>query len=531
MGWNGAIRASIGGLSILLSLAGTVHAASVPTPTVTVTVPKVTVPTVTVPKVTVPTVTVPKVSVPTPKVAVPTVTVTAPKVSVPTQVVVPKTTAPTPSVNLVAAPATATQTSTGVYTGTTASGMVIPNVPANNLGAYGITNAPVSAASVSPPAQSSVPATPKPAVVTPASAPAVVSTPAPAKVATPTPAATPTYTFVTTTYGTVQVSKNGSIIGTMTPQLAAQQYGYQAPGVNAPTVSTSPTVTPITSGNVTTPSGAVVNVATGQLVSPPPASTSPSVQTSAPVVSVSTPAKINATPTLASTPPTTSAPPTTAASVQSTNPLPTPVIVSNINLPVATIAAPTAPLQSTAAPRSANSNTGNNNIGSVATELVQGGLGGAVSQIPASSVASGVKLGVAVFGYSIDGIGIVATGVKAGPSSAPTLDLIGKFGVQTTASLLATTYNAPILAAAVTEGGATAIGGAALTAVGVGGLAGVVAVGSYMVGTAVAPYTHLDDFILNPGPLPVASWKPTVVASSIKSNPAGQLPLAFKPTN
>jgi hypothetical protein len=107
--------------------------------------------------------------------------------------------------------------------------------------------------------------------------------------------ATPTYTFVTTAYGTVQVSKNGSIIATTTPQLAAQQYGYQASGVSAPpTAPTSLTVTPIISENVATPSGAVVNTTTGQPVSPPLASTTSPVQTSAPVASISTPTPTNA---------------------------------------------------------------------------------------------------------------------------------------------------------------------------------------------------------------------------------------------
>ena len=211
MGWTSSIRGTIGGLSILLPLAGAVHAGSVQTPTVTVPTPNVTVPTV---KVTVPKVTVPTVKVTVPKVAAPAVKVTVPAPPKPAVV-----STPTPKVTVV-------------------------------------TPAPKPAVVTAP--------IPKPAVV--------VSTPQ------PVPSASSTYTFVPTNYGTVQVSRNGTIISTVTPQLAAQQYGYQSS--NTPTVSVPSPVVPITSGNVTTPSGAVVNAATGQLVSAPPASASPSLPTS-----------------------------------------------------------------------------------------------------------------------------------------------------------------------------------------------------------------------------------------------------------
>jgi hypothetical protein len=97
------------------------------------------------------------------------------------------------------------------------------------------------------------------------------------------PAQTSSYTFATTPSGTVQVFENGKLISTETPQLASQKYGYQAQGTAA--ASASPTAAPpIVSGNVTTPSGAVVNAATGQLVSPPPKQGS----TSGPAQAVST---------------------------------------------------------------------------------------------------------------------------------------------------------------------------------------------------------------------------------------------------
>lgn len=86
----------------------------------------------------------------------------------------------------------------------------------------------------------------------------------------PSAASSSNYTFTPTQYGTIQVSRNGQIIATTTPQLAAQAYGY--PLITPPP---TPTPAPITSAYATTPSGAVVNVATGQLVSPPPNVSSP----------------------------------------------------------------------------------------------------------------------------------------------------------------------------------------------------------------------------------------------------------------
>jgi len=81
---------------------------------------------------------------------------------------------------------------------------------------------------------------------------------------------TPAYTFKDTSSGTVQVYRNGKLVGTGTPQYA-QQYGYKQPN----TASTTPQpnvapAAPITSGYATTPSGAVVDVRTGKLISPPP---------------------------------------------------------------------------------------------------------------------------------------------------------------------------------------------------------------------------------------------------------------------
>jgi hypothetical protein len=84
----------------------------------------------------------------------------------------------------------------------------------------------------------------------------------------PPESATAGYTFTLTPSGTVQISKNGSIVATTTPQVAAQQYGYQA------TAGATPSPAPLTSGHATTPSGAIVDVATGQLVSPPPPNSS-----------------------------------------------------------------------------------------------------------------------------------------------------------------------------------------------------------------------------------------------------------------
>jgi hypothetical protein len=65
----------------------------------------------------------------------------------------------------------------------------------------------------------------------------------------------------------VQVFQNGRLISTATPQLAAQQFGYR--GSTQPT-QPAQAAAPITSGNVRTPSGAIVDARTGRLVSPPP---------------------------------------------------------------------------------------------------------------------------------------------------------------------------------------------------------------------------------------------------------------------
>lgn len=86
----------------------------------------------------------------------------------------------------------------------------------------------------------------------------------------PTRVAPSTYTFSQTPNGTVQVLQNGKLISTTTPQFAAQQYGYQIPSGYKPSTPRVPTPPPITSGNFTTPSGAVIDVGTGKLMSPPP---------------------------------------------------------------------------------------------------------------------------------------------------------------------------------------------------------------------------------------------------------------------
>ena len=82
-------------------------------------------------------------------------------------------------------------------------------------------------------------------------------------------ATSPGYTFNQTPYGTIEVSQNGQRIGTGTAQYAAQ-YGYNGPGVNQP-ASSVPIAPAITTGPVTTPSGAVVDAGSGRLISPPPA--------------------------------------------------------------------------------------------------------------------------------------------------------------------------------------------------------------------------------------------------------------------
>jgi actin-related protein len=118
-----------------------------------------------------------------------------------------------------------------------------------------------------------------------------------------------TYTFLPTNYGTVQVSQNGKIIATTTPQLAALQYGYKVPNpyassAGAPSTTLSPATSTVMGSSISpvASSGSVVaqpkqssnlwsNLQTaanpsGQSTSPKPASSqtvqsSPTIPTNA----------------------------------------------------------------------------------------------------------------------------------------------------------------------------------------------------------------------------------------------------------
>ena len=70
-----------------------------------------------------------------------------------------------------------------------------------------------------------------------------VVTPGPPATSTNASAAT-AYTFRPTQYGTIQISQNGKIISTATPQYAAQAYGYKVPAnaVPGPAAATTPAV-------------------------------------------------------------------------------------------------------------------------------------------------------------------------------------------------------------------------------------------------------------------------------------------------
>mgnify|MGYP001156648914 CR=1 FL=1 len=130
------------------------------------------------------------------------------------------------------------------------------------------------------PSQTTATSTPPNAGQTTSNQTAAISPPSTATAGNAAPSPSPAqsrYSFSPTSYGTVEVFQNGQRIATTTPQYAAQQYGYQTK-VQANPQTSSP---PITSGNVTTPSGAVINATTGQLISPPPKSAS---QTTTPPV-------------------------------------------------------------------------------------------------------------------------------------------------------------------------------------------------------------------------------------------------------
>jgi hypothetical protein len=141
--------------------------------------------------------------------------------------------------------------------------------------------------------QPAAPLAPKTVTAPVQAAPSAIVPIAPAQSAT-TPTAqsgSPGYTFAPTAYGTVQISQDGKIVATTTPQFAAQNFGYQIPATST-TAAPAPAAAPIVSGNVTTPSGAVVNAATGQLVSLPPAQSSvPSATTPATNTTVPSAAK------------------------------------------------------------------------------------------------------------------------------------------------------------------------------------------------------------------------------------------------
>jgi hypothetical protein len=86
-------------------------------------------------------------------------------------------------------------------------------------------NPGLNPAPVQPAVPKSAPAQPQTAVTT-----IVPAQPATASSTQTGPSA---YTFAATVYGTVQVSQNGKIIATTTPQLAAQQFGYKVPNAEA----------------------------------------------------------------------------------------------------------------------------------------------------------------------------------------------------------------------------------------------------------------------------------------------------------
>jgi hypothetical protein len=170
------------------------------------------------------------------------------------------------------------------------------------------------------------------------------------------------YTFTPWQNGMLQVSLNGLILGTITPQLAAQLYGFQ--GASS-TVAPSSAAAPISSGNVTTRSGAVVNAATGQPVSPPPigaSSQTPAsipgggVRSPTPSRTVSTAGGKSSTPkrtklTLSSrsdAPPQSSQSPAQSANKQSapqmaTAPIAKPVIIGNVGPATASVATMASP--------------------------------------------------------------------------------------------------------------------------------------------------------------------------------------------
>jgi len=118
----------------------------------------------------------------------------------------------------------------------------------------------------------------------------------------PPQAASPIYTFVPTAYGTVQVSQNGKIIATATPQLAAQQYGYQIPGAQQP-VQPVPLVSPVVSSS--SPAPAVKPTASqvpSLATSPGPSTSAPTPQASTSIFTAAPPIAVQPTPLHAPSP-------------------------------------------------------------------------------------------------------------------------------------------------------------------------------------------------------------------------------------
>lgn len=129
---------------------------------------------------------------------------------------------------------------------------------------------------------------PRPAPVQQTAAP-----PAPPRVAPlPVPPTTgPSTTVTPQPRPTLTLNANGTVTATfqngtstfMSQQQAAYQYGYRIP---VATPVSPPVATSFSGGNFTTPSGAVVNFATGKLILPPPAP--PPAPQSSPLPAVST---------------------------------------------------------------------------------------------------------------------------------------------------------------------------------------------------------------------------------------------------
>jgi hypothetical protein len=307
-----------------------------------------------------------------------------------------------------------------------------------------------------------------PSQTTPGLPSTIVAPPLSALLQTPSPssqpsaantqgAVSPGYTFAPTVYGTVAISKNGSLIATGTPQFAAQ-YGYEAPNANA---APAPAGNPPSAAPATAP--VVVGIPTTS-VQPAPNSTVAS-PTAAPTLTLNANTKSDITTLL---------PPSSGASA-ATQSLGS-ATIANQAVPASPFVTANAVSTSATVAAGGLANTTQTIVSKIAVDTVTAGIGGAASAISPGGIVYGIgQVNTAASFYSAlqsgGGFGLANAAAKEG------LTIVATGAGQAIGASAAVAGAEAAGSAAM----ATAIGGAALG----GGLAAGVAVGSYEFGQYV----------------------------------------------